>query len=52
MAHVIKTMEDGLPSDPFASVYKVPDVVKSLVEKGLLGQKTGAGFYKKAVKKS
>jgi len=50
MAHVIKTMEDGLPSDPFASVYKVPDVVKGLVEKGLLGQKTGAGFYKKSGK--
>ena len=47
MAHVIKTMEDGLSNDPFSSVYKVPEVVKSLVEKGLLGQKTGAGFYKK-----
>ena len=50
MAHVIKTMEDSLPNDPFASVYKVPEVVKGLVEKGLLGQKTGAGFYKKSGK--
>jgi len=47
MAHVIKTMEDGLPNDPFAAIYRVPEVVKYLVEKGSLGQKTGAGFYKK-----
>ncbi|AXF84657.1 putative 3-hydroxyacyl-CoA dehydrogenase [Ephemeroptericola cinctiostellae] len=47
MAHVIKTMDDNLKDDPFASVYPVPTVLKGLVEKGALGQKSGAGFYKK-----
>ena len=47
MSHVIKTMEDNLKDDPFASVYPVPAVLKALVEKGALGQKSGAGFYKK-----
>ena len=47
MAHVIKTMQDGLSGDPFAPVYKTPAVLKGLVDAGALGQKTGAGFYKK-----
>ena len=47
MAHVIKTMQDNLTDDPFAPVYKTPAVLKGLVDAGALGQKTGAGFYKK-----
>jgi 3-hydroxyacyl-CoA dehydrogenase len=47
MAHVIKTMQDTLADDPFYPVYQTPAVLKALVEKGALGQKSGAGFYKK-----
>ncbi len=49
MAHVIKTMQDTLPAsiDPFAAHFATPAVLKSLVEKGALGQKAGAGFYRK-----
>ena len=50
MGHVIKTMQDNLPNDPFASVYKTPEVLAKLVGAGALGQKTGAGFYKKVGK--
>jgi 3-hydroxyacyl-CoA dehydrogenase len=50
MGHVIKTMQDNLPNDPFFGVYATPAVLASLVAKGALGQKSGAGFYKKVGK--
>jgi 3-hydroxyacyl-CoA dehydrogenase len=49
MAHVVKTMQDtlGPDKDPFAALYAMPPVLKALVDKGALGQKAGAGFYRK-----
>ena len=47
MAHVIKTMADTLPDDPWHAHFKAPVWLSGLVEKGALGQKTGAGFYTK-----
>jgi 3-hydroxyacyl-CoA dehydrogenase len=47
MAHVIKTMADTLPEDPWHSYFKAPKWLAALVEKGALGQKVGAGFYTK-----
>jgi 3-hydroxyacyl-CoA dehydrogenase len=52
MAHVIKTLQDNLGEgkptpDPFAPTYATPAVVARLIEQGALGQKSGAGFYKK-----
>jgi 3-hydroxyacyl-CoA dehydrogenase len=49
MAHVVRTMQDTLPlaKDAFAALYKVPPVLQALIEKGALGQKSGAGFYRK-----
>ena len=50
MGHVIKTMQDNLPDDPFLPVYKTPDMLSRLISAGALGQKSGAGFYKKVGK--
>jgi 3-hydroxyacyl-CoA dehydrogenase len=50
MSHVIKTLQDNLADDPFFPSYATPPVLKALMEKGALGQKTGAGFYKKVGK--
>jgi len=50
MAHVMKTMQDNLQADPFYSMYTTPKVLATLIEKGALGQKAGAGFYKKVGK--
>jgi len=50
MAHVIQTMADTLPNDPWASYFKPPAWLSALIEKGALGQKTGAGVYRKAGK--
>lgn len=51
MAHVIKTLQDNLGpgkvEDPFSDVYGTPPVLAKLLESKSLGQKTGAGFYKK-----
>ncbi len=50
MAHVIKTMGDTLPDDPWHPYFKTPKWLAALVEKGALGQKTGAGIYRKVGK--
>jgi 3-hydroxyacyl-CoA dehydrogenase len=52
MAHVIKTLQDNLGEgkqtpDPFSGMYGTPAVLAKLLEAKSLGQKTGAGFYKK-----
>ncbi len=47
MGHVMKTMQDNLQSDPFYPVYKTPELLEKLIAAGALGQKTGAGFFKK-----
>lgn len=50
MAHVIKTMADTLPGDPWHRYFVAPEWHKSLIEKGALGQKSGAGVYRKVGK--
>jgi 3-hydroxyacyl-CoA dehydrogenase len=50
MAHVIKTLQDNLEDDPFYPSYATPPVLSRLIEQGALGQKSGAGFYKKVGK--
>jgi 3-hydroxyacyl-CoA dehydrogenase len=50
MSHVIKTLQDNLAGDPFFASYATPKVLAALIEKGALGQKTGAGFYKRVGK--
>ncbi|MFY7973702.1 MAG: 3-hydroxyacyl-CoA dehydrogenase/enoyl-CoA hydratase family protein [Rubrivivax sp.] len=50
MAHVIKTLQDNLQGDPFYASYATPAVLRRLIEQGALGQKSGAGFYKKVGK--
>lgn len=49
MAHVIKTLQDTLSAetDPFYGSFGTPEVLKTLIELGNLGQKTKAGFFKK-----
>ncbi|MEN9781618.1 MAG: hypothetical protein RL014_2766, partial [Pseudomonadota bacterium] len=50
LAHVMKTLQDNLneATDPFYGSFATPPVLKALLEQGFLGQKTKAGFYKKA----
>ncbi|QIL20597.1 3-hydroxyacyl-CoA dehydrogenase/enoyl-CoA hydratase family protein [Thermomonas sp. HDW16] len=50
MAHVIKTMADTLPDDPWHQYFKSPAWLDALIAKGALGQKTGAGIFRKVGK--
>ena len=50
MAHVIKTMGDTLPDDPWHAYFKSPKWLEALIAKGALGQKTGAGIFRKVGK--
>lgn len=50
MAHVIKTMADTLPDDPWHSYFKSPAWLDALIAKGALGQKAGAGIFRKVGK--
>jgi 3-hydroxyacyl-CoA dehydrogenase len=47
MAHVVKTMHDTLPGDPWHPYYKAPQWLSTLIAKGALGQKTKAGIFVK-----
>ena len=50
MAHVVKTMADTLPDDPWHKYFKSPKWLDALIAKGALGQKTGAGIFRKVGK--
>jgi 3-hydroxyacyl-CoA dehydrogenase len=43
-------MADTLPNDPWHAHFKAPAWLAALIEKGALGQKTGAGIYRKVGK--
>ncbi len=47
MAHVIKTMQDTLPNDPWYGFYAAPAWLSALIAQGALGQKTRCGIFKK-----
>ena len=50
MGLTIKTMADTLPADPWHPHFTVPDFLQALIDAKALGQKTGAGIFKKVGK--
>lgn len=46
-AHVVNTMATQLKDDPWHALFKIPSWMAGMVERGSLGQKTGAGVYKR-----
>lgn len=47
LAHVINTMRDTLPDDPWHPYFTVPDWLQGLIDQGALGQKVKRGVYQK-----
>ncbi|RMG88882.1 MAG: 3-hydroxyacyl-CoA dehydrogenase family protein, partial [Candidatus Dadabacteria bacterium] len=47
LAHVARTQYEGAPDDERREVFELPGWLQKMIEKGLLGMKTKAGFYKR-----
>ncbi|MEW6294249.1 MAG: 3-hydroxyacyl-CoA dehydrogenase/enoyl-CoA hydratase family protein [Pseudomonadota bacterium] len=47
LAHVVKTMQDTLPDDPWHTFFMTPDWLAALIAQGALGQKTKCGIFRK-----
>ena len=45
--HVIRNLYEALPDDEERAMFVVPEMLAKMVERGLLGNKTKAGFYRK-----
>jgi 3-hydroxyacyl-CoA dehydrogenase len=47
LAHVVKNLSESLPHDERRDLFQLPDFIQQMIQRGLLGEKTGQGFYKK-----
>jgi len=50
LVHVATNSYQGLPDDEEREVFKIPDFLQQMIEKGLLGNKSRKGFYQKTTK--
>ena len=48
--HVLRNLYDAAPLDPARELYRVPEVMQQMMERGWLGEKRGQGFYKRVGK--
>ena len=47
LAHVVNTMQETLPDDPWHKYYRIPDWFAKLLDQKAFGQKSGRGVYRK-----
>jgi 3-hydroxyacyl-CoA dehydrogenase len=47
LAHVVRNLHENLPEDEERAIFVVPEFMAQMIDRGLLGSKTKAGFYKK-----
>jgi 3-hydroxyacyl-CoA dehydrogenase len=47
LAHVVRNLGENLPDDPERAMFALPEFAGKMIERGLLGNKTKAGFYQR-----
>jgi 3-hydroxyacyl-CoA dehydrogenase len=47
LAHVNRNLYPAVPDDEERDIFIMPEIIEKMLEKKLLGDKTGGGFYKK-----
>lgn len=47
LAHVIRTLKETLPDDPWHRYFEAPAWLQALIDQGALGQKTRCGIFRK-----
>jgi len=47
LGHVVKNLWETLPRDERHELFQLPGFMEEMIQRGLLGDKTGSGFYKK-----
>ncbi len=50
MSNVVKNIYENAKDDPWIELFKIPDWIEALIEKGSLGSKTRKGVYEKVGK--
>ena len=48
--HVLRNLYEAVPADPARELFRVPEVMQQMLERGWLGEKRGQGFYKRVGK--
>lgn len=47
LAHVADNLYENAPDDPERETFRLPELLREMLRRGWLGDKTGQGFYKK-----
>jgi 3-hydroxyacyl-CoA dehydrogenase len=47
LAHVADNLYENAPNDPARATFRLPEIIRELLRRGWLGDKTAQGFYKK-----
>src|SRR6185436_1670586 len=47
LGHVVRNLHERLPDETARRVFELPPFVEQMLQRGLVGEKTGQGFYKR-----
>src|SRR6266487_533578 len=47
LAHVADNLYENAPGDEQREIFRIPEVVREMIRRGWLGEKSGQGFYKR-----